>query len=395
MADQTLAQGHPLSHTPLLHDKPGIFANEGVRVRHEEACLLCRRKGKPLYRGLRDRLFEAPGEWSLFACAECGFHWLSPQPLPNEISKLYRSYFTHGKGPEARKAERLLDKVVYAIQAAGLGYKGLCHGWIWSWIGRVGGIFPPLRDHALGSLLFLSAAGRGRRLLDVGCGDGDFLATMENLGWEVAGVEPDPKAAETGRQRHNLAISVGTLESVQLPPDSVDVITLSHVIEHVPSPALLLAECYRVLRPGGRLIALTPNVRSTGHALFRRAWFSLDPPRHLHLFSTATLRALAEQAGFLVAQLRTTSRTAREIFIQSCRIRGNGWIGWGSLGPPTQPERLGGWIFWFWEEVERLCSRGGGEELLLSAQKRIPVPTAISDTQQGQVTDLSEVAQTP
>jgi 2-polyprenyl-3-methyl-5-hydroxy-6-metoxy-1,4-benzoquinol methylase len=148
-------------------------------------------------------------------------------------------------------------------------------------------------------------AASGGRLLDIGCGNGAFLVGMRDRGWEVVGVEPDPVASQMARERHGLQVITETLAGAALPAAFARAITLNHVIEHVPDPVALLAMCRRLLQPGGKLVAVTPNVESLCHRLVGVRWSHLDPPRHLHLFSVGTLRACAEKAGLRIEILRS------------------------------------------------------------------------------------------
>jgi 2-polyprenyl-3-methyl-5-hydroxy-6-metoxy-1,4-benzoquinol methylase len=97
-----------------------------------------------------------------------------------------------------------------------------------------------------------------------------------------------------------------------------DVITMSHVIEHVHDPVALLKECHRILKPGGSLIAVTPNANAYGHHRFRSNWMPLEPPRHLHLFSPPTLRQIARLAGFRQQECWTTAAKA-QFFYEASR----------------------------------------------------------------------------
>src|SRR5260221_3808939 len=69
--------------------------HEDVLVEHVESCFLCGKQGAPLYTGLRDKLFSAPGVWQLVRCPKCGLVWLTPQPVGSEFRKLYDTYYTH------------------------------------------------------------------------------------------------------------------------------------------------------------------------------------------------------------------------------------------------------------------------------------------------------------
>jgi SAM-dependent methyltransferase len=179
--------------------------------------------------------------------------------------------------------------------------------------------------------MYLSAQPNGH-LLDVGCGNGWLLKIMQDLGWCVEGVDFDPNAVENAR-RKGVQVRLGTLEAQQYPDNYFDAITLSHLIEHVHGPLELLRECQRILRPGGRLVLVTPNGHSWGHRIFKDAWLALDPPRHLYVFSVPSLRYLAEKAGFKKFRLSTTIRDANGLFIASKSIQRTGKHVWGSPQP--------------------------------------------------------------
>jgi SAM-dependent methyltransferase len=215
--------------------------------------------------------------------------------------------------------------------------------------------------------MWLKADERGR-LLDVGCGNGQFLAQMQKLGWEVMGVELDPEAVRIAEERFGLRVFQGTLEEARLPDGSFDTVTMNHVIEHVPNPIGLLAECRRILRPGGKLVVVTPNIESLGHRLFREAWRGLEVPRHLYIFSPRALQECAERAGLKVLKLWTTARSALWMWAASRLIRRNGILPGGS------PQRLGLWLklegLAFWAIAYGLCAlREAGEEIVLMASK--------------------------
>jgi 2-polyprenyl-3-methyl-5-hydroxy-6-metoxy-1,4-benzoquinol methylase len=298
-------------------------------------------------------------------CPNCDFAWLNPQPLPEDIGKLYAEYYTHQVQGSTNKRLACLRKTVKAsILRAGFGYaidgaNGLL-GWTLSPVG-------PLKDIVGGSVMWLKADERGR-LLDVGCGNGQFLAQMQKLGWEVMGVELDPEAVRIAEERFGLRVFQGTLEEARLPDGSFDTVTMNHVIEHVPNPIGLLAECRRILRPGGKLVVVTPNIESLGHRLFREAWRGLEVPRHLYIFSPRALQECAERAGLKVLKLWTTARSALWMWAASRLIRRNGILPGGS------PQRLGLWLklegLAFWAIAYGLCAlREAGEEIVLMASK--------------------------
>lgn len=169
--------------------------------------------------------------------------------------------------------------------------------------------FKDWRERLDHSILQLPASAQGR-ILDVGCGVGALLEALSLLGWETEGIDTDATVVALCQGR-GLNARVGLLEEQHYPDGSFDVVTMMHVIEHVPDPLRTLREVYRILRPGGRLIMLTPNLNSLGHQRFGIDWLGLDIPRHLCLFTSSTLTQVVEAVGFARSEWSTTARTSR------------------------------------------------------------------------------------
>ncbi len=143
---------------------------------------------------------------------------------------------------------------------------------------------------------------------------------MRALSWHVEGIEPDPACIEILRQK-DIVCHMGDLRDQTFSSDSFDAIFMSHVIEHVYDPAGFVKECFRVLKPGGRLIALTPNAKGLGHRIFNRDWRGLEPPRHLQIFNRHNLTTIMHSAGFSQIDTRTTNRGAWYLYGTSSAIR--------------------------------------------------------------------------
>jgi len=136
------------------------------------------------------------------------------------------------------------------------------------------------------------------RLLDVGAALGDFVLEASALGWDAEGVEISSFAAEQARLR-GARVHTGSLEQLGLPSASYDVITLYDAIEHLFDPAGTLTEISRLLRPGGVLHLVTPNVGGLQARLLGRFWYHYKPGEHLYYFSPDTLRPLVERSDLL------------------------------------------------------------------------------------------------
>jgi SAM-dependent methyltransferase len=133
-------------------------------------------------------------------------------------------------------------------------------------------------------------------ILDVGCGVGLFLALLHERGWSGTGTEWSHHAARRARETFNLTVHTGPLR--ELRPAAFDIVTLWHVVEHMHDPRGELREIGRLLAPGGRLVVATPNADSLALRVFGGAWYHLDAPRHLQIFSPASLNDIAARAGF-------------------------------------------------------------------------------------------------
>ena len=263
-----------------------------------------------LYTDRPDQLYGAPGAWSFSRCESCGLVWLDPRPAGPDLIDLYTTWYhyTHASAKSGARSG-LAGAVARGLQAAAFGYAPPS-GRGTQVAGRILARSRSARELLGGSVAWLH--GRpGGRLLDVGCGSGEFLAHMRELGWQVAGTEPDPAAAKVARDAFGLPVWQGDLIGGPHPPDSFDAITMSHVIEHAADPVALLAKCRELLRPDGELVVVTPNIQSLGRRLLNEGWFlGWSPPWHLFVFSARTLAASAERASLTVDVIRTTARRA-------------------------------------------------------------------------------------
>jgi len=157
-----------------------------------------------------------------------------------------------------------------------------------------------LRVRALGPV-----AG-GARLLDIGCGRGDFILACRRKGWTVSGIEQANSLVM--RLRETLGIEVVTPDEITTLPDGAfDFVTLWHVLEHLPEPRESLRQVARLLKPGGRLLVEVPNFGSWQARLGRAHWHHMDVPRHLLHFDRTSLAALLARSGFTPERWHTFS----------------------------------------------------------------------------------------
>lgn len=148
------------------------------------------------------------------------------------------------------------------------------------------------------------------RLLDVGAYTGVFVEIADQHGWEAWGVEPSRWAVGEARKRNLFRIVEGTLDSVDLPPASFDVVTMWDVIEHVTDPFAELRHAHRLLKSGGLLVVHTMDIDSPFARIMGARWPWLME-MHIYYFSRRTLTAMLEQAGFAVIRAVPQGRYLR------------------------------------------------------------------------------------
>lgn len=274
------------------------------------ACPVCSSRERALlYGGLVDNVFFcAPGKWTCWRCSDCGSAYLDPRPSLASIHLAYGTYYTHRAAPPKanyaslsplRKLRRRLvngyTQWRFSSREAPATRIGVAAVWaVW-----------PLKirlDQEYRHMPRLPEGGGA--LLDLGCGEGSFLELARACGWNVVGTDSDPKAvANCLNQGFN--VLQGGIELFDGQERLFDVITLSHVLEHLHNPVYALKACHRLLKPGGQLWLETPNIDSLGHRQYGQNWRGLEPPRHLVLFNMRSLTMALCAAGFGQIQTRT------------------------------------------------------------------------------------------
>ena len=129
------------------------------------------------------------------------------------------------------------------------------------------------------------------RILDIGAGTGDFLLECKNQNWDILGIEPNDKAKGIALGK---GIKFGdTIEKLE--SNSFDVITMWHVLEHVPDVEHQVAELKRLLKPSGTIIIAVPNFKSYDANHYKEFWAAYDVPRHLWHFSKTAIEKLFDK----------------------------------------------------------------------------------------------------
>jgi 2-polyprenyl-3-methyl-5-hydroxy-6-metoxy-1,4-benzoquinol methylase len=219
-------------------------------------------------------------------CKGCGLAYVDPIPTRDELARFY--------------AER------YRLEYKQASQPRLKH------IHRAGRVAQGrLRTAAL-------LAAPPARVLDCGAGGGEFSYLLTSRGYRLTGIEPNDGYREYARAEYGVDLRPGTLDDNDFAPGEFDLITIFHVIEHVPDPGAALARLSGWLRPGGHLYVEVPNALtdvSSPSNLYHRA--------HLYYFAAAPLAALARRAGLSPVLLDGGSQNANltAVFVKEIAVR--------------------------------------------------------------------------
>ena len=234
------------------------------------SCPVCGKTGFEPFLHSKDH-FLTGEKFDILQCKDCGFRMTSPVPDPNTIGKYYESkeYISHDTG------DKNLMNLVYKTAR-----------------------FFTLRSKCR----LVKTYSSGKKLLDIGCGTGEFLNFCHKKGFQCSGIEPGQKPRNFAVEHYHLPIK----EKVAFSPEekgTFDCITLWHVLEHIPDTNATLRLLKEALKPSGTLILALPNPDSFDACFYGEYWAAFDLPRHLFHFSSKNIKMLAEKNGFTLKKI--------------------------------------------------------------------------------------------
>jgi SAM-dependent methyltransferase len=213
-----------------------------------------------------DRFNGRKDPYRLVRCEACGLVRLSDPPSPTEMPFHY--------GQEYHKS----------IQVA--GETGIDRRW----------------EHHRRTISNLKEQGT---ILDIGCGTGAFLRSLKGGAWRLYGVEISEDEAQKARTSTGAEVFVGDPLDAPFGPETFDVITCFHLLEHVYQPLALLKRIRTWLKPGAILYVILPNIDAWEARIFRSYWYGLELPRHLFHFSPLSLERAIGAAEMQTVLLHT------------------------------------------------------------------------------------------
>ena len=141
-----------------------------------------------------------------------------------------------------------------------------------------------------------------KELLDIGCGTGDFLSIAKNVNWNITGIEPNEQARKIANSKTNNSV-YNNMQLHHLKENSFDVITLWHVLEHLPNLEMHVYRLERLLKPNGKIVVAVPNYKSYDAAYYKSFWAAYDVPRHLWHFTKESIKILFSRYDMKVEKI--------------------------------------------------------------------------------------------
>ncbi len=253
-------------------------------------------------------LRDAVQGFDVIDCTECGFAHVMPLPSPADLAPVYTHEYY------AREKPDYLSVVRKDLSWYEIGYRER--------FDTFEQFLPPDR----------------RRVLDVGCGPGFFLAHGAGRGWRAMGVEPSTQAAA-----HARSLGVDIVEEFFDAPlarrlGPVDVVQMTNVLEHVPDPLAFIGAARDALQPGGLLSICVPNDYNPFQDALRNGcgfapWW-VAPPHHLNHFTFDSLATVLERTGFDIAERNASFPI--DLFL----LMGDNYVGDPVLGRACHEKRM-------------------------------------------------------
>lgn len=213
-------------------------------------------------------------EFGIWECKNCTIRFTQDIPNSEEIGKYYQSenYISHSD-----TSTGLINNLYHKVRRRTLVQK---------------------------RKLIIAATGKSTgKILDVGCGTGAFLDTMQHANWLCTGIEPDESARKKALELYNLKVKAAG-EFYNLPSGTFDAITLWHVLEHVHELHPYISQLRTLLTPGGKLFIAVPNHTCGDEKIYNEYWAAYDVPRHLYHFSSKAMETLMDQHGLKIEKMQ-------------------------------------------------------------------------------------------
>lgn len=232
-----------------------------------DRCPVCK-SNKIKYQITAEDFLVTREKFQIYGCLVCGLRFTNPRPNDDQLASYYDSheYISHGNETSS----------------------------------LVTGLYKIARTFTLRKKRqLIEKISSNKRLLDVGCGTGHFIEYCQQYGWQVNGVEPNQIARTQAEAKTKIIIQQDISEVVDA---TYNVITLWHVLEHLPDLEQIINKLKYLLAPGGTLIIAMPNYEAFEATVFKEYWAAYDVPRHLYHFNRKAVAHLTKLHGLKIVR---------------------------------------------------------------------------------------------
>ncbi len=263
-------------------------------------CGVC---GSPRFHHLfnaRDYIYGNAGAWPVAQCDHCGVVFMNPRIAPSAIEQFYpQDYYASTQGIHNPNRITWRRAAKDAAAESYFGYSIPRHDPLRYRL--IGWLILPFTKRWTATRKYIYPVAGGR-VLDVGCGNGQWLAEYSRLGWEAEGVEPNLSSAAIARQA-GYRVNAGQLLDAQYPASCFDAVTMWDALEHIHNPGEVMREIYRITKLHGKVYISVPNFGSWYGRNFKDKWFMFTAPLHYYHYTQGTLSRLLREAGFATVQI--------------------------------------------------------------------------------------------
>lgn len=267
-----ILDNHKTEPTASISEKRDVIPDTVKLV--NTTCPLCGGSDSVSVLSSSDRLTKLPGRYQVVRCLGCGLMRTNPRPSEKSIAYYYPDDYS------PFQKQRPFPKKIHGARKA--------IGWLAHQIFRFNNSTVPKTN--------------GKKMLEIGCGSGRYLAAMKEQGWDVEGVEPSPFAARAA-QKVSKKIYVCSIEDLNLENVTFDLVVGWTVFEHLHQPLRVLQKIRAVMKKDSYLVLSMPNASSFSYRLFGKYTIDWDVPRHLFHFTPRTLAKIAAKAGLNVVKI--------------------------------------------------------------------------------------------
>lgn len=235
--------------------------------------------------------FLTQEDFELYKCKNCDYIYTSPVPLGEELGKYYNSaeYYSHSASKKG-----IINRIYGFLRKINIKNKfSLIH-----------------RYKSKGSIL------------DIGCGTGELLKYFSEHDWVTQGIEPNEEARNFAQKTYQLSVKDEAAIN-SLKEESFDVVTMWHVLEHVPDINNRIKQIIQILKPKGTIFIALPNINSPDSIKYGKYWAGLDVPRHLHHFSPISFSALANKHSLKIVEMVPMKMDAYYVSLLSEKYKKN------------------------------------------------------------------------